>query len=100
MVRHASIVALSALTLAACAPSEPIDPLPPPVDGPTCQAGRFDASRSQVATEEVMSQVRGLAGERTVRFIRPGTMVTKDFRPDRLNVDIGEDGRIQRFYCG
>ena len=34
------------------------------------------------------------------RAINPGDMVTQDFRPDRLNIEIGEDGRIKQFRCG
>lgn len=35
-----------------------------------------------------------------VREITPGTMVTKDFRPNRTNIDIDDQGRIVRAWCG
>lgn len=35
-----------------------------------------------------------------IRVIHPDTMVTKDFRPDRLNVDVNEEGNVTRVYCG
>ncbi len=34
------------------------------------------------------------------RIIRPGTAVTQDYRPDRLNVHINNKGRIERIACG
>ncbi|KAI9849531.1 MAG: hypothetical protein M1837_004151 [Sclerophora amabilis] len=30
------------------------------------------------------------------RIIEPGTISTADFRPDRLNVHVGEDGTVTR----
>ncbi len=34
------------------------------------------------------------------RIIKPGTMVTRDHRPDRLNVHVNDNGRIERIDCG
>lgn len=36
----------------------------------------------------------------SIRVIRPGEAVTKDFRPDRLNVELDEEGKVTRVYCG
>jgi len=38
--------------------------------------------------------------ERPHRIIAPNSAVTLDHRPDRLNVDLDEAGRITRFWCG
>ncbi|WP_417250425.1 I78 family peptidase inhibitor [Celeribacter sp.] len=35
-----------------------------------------------------------------VRVIPVGGMVTHDFRPDRTNIDLDEDERIVRVWCG
>jgi hypothetical protein len=35
-----------------------------------------------------------------VRLIRPGDAVTEDFSAARLNVNVGQDGLIRRFWCG
>lgn len=37
---------------------------------------------------------------RMLRIIRPGDAVTKDYRPDRLNVDLDENEVITRIWCG
>jgi hypothetical protein len=34
------------------------------------------------------------------RVIHPDTAVTRDFRPDRLNVHVNNRGRIERVDCG
>jgi hypothetical protein len=34
------------------------------------------------------------------RVISPGTMVTKDFRPERLNVHVKEDGTVSHVHHG
>lgn len=34
------------------------------------------------------------------RIIEPGSMVTKDFNPDRLNVHVGEDGKVSHVVHG
>ena len=35
-----------------------------------------------------------------VRVLPPGAMVTMDYRPERLNVELNEDDRITRIWCG
>ena len=34
------------------------------------------------------------------RFIYPGTPVTEDYRPSRLNIDIDQFGQITGVWCG
>ena len=34
------------------------------------------------------------------RFINPGDVVTQDVRPERMNIEFGDDGKITRVYCG
>ena len=34
------------------------------------------------------------------RIIRPGMPITRDLRPDRLNIDLDDQGRITRVWCG
>lgn len=35
-----------------------------------------------------------------LRIIEFGTAVTMDYFADRLNIELGEDGRVTRVYCG
>jgi hypothetical protein len=34
------------------------------------------------------------------RVIEPGTMVTRDYRPERLNVQVTDDGTVEHVYHG
>lgn len=34
------------------------------------------------------------------RVIEPGMAVTEDYREDRLNIDLDDQGRIARVWCG
>ncbi|MEX0839863.1 MAG: I78 family peptidase inhibitor [Parvibaculum sp.] len=36
----------------------------------------------------------------TIRVIRPGDMVTRDYRTDRLNVELDDNDVVTRVYCG
>lgn len=69
-------------------------PVPAPADD-TCGAAPHAALVGQPETALLRQLIMG-----QVRVIRPGDAVTMDFRPERLNFDIGEDGRIRRIYCG
>lgn len=37
---------------------------------------------------------------RGARVLRPGMVMTMDYRGDRLNVVIDESGKVDRVYCG
>ena len=61
----------------------------------TCDGERYGPLVGQDATalERVM-----ILGQ--VRVIRPGMVVTQDYRPERINFNIGADGRIASITCG
>lgn len=82
--------------LAACdvvAPPVARPTLPTPAQD-TCNATQYAALIGQDATalERIL-----LLGE--VRVIRPGQAVTLDFRPERINFNIGPDNRIATINC-
>jgi len=68
------------------------DPAAPGADA--CGAARYAALVGKAITEP------GVPPEGpNVRYIRPDTQVTMDFRPDRLNVDIDAANAITGFRC-
>ena len=74
-----------------------------PDDGATaCQAAADALAGVWVgrAFAEAESDIMAGEGVVTIRVIHPGTPVTKDFRIDRLNVDVDESGTVTRIYCG
>ncbi len=40
------------------------------------------------------------AEAKSVRILPPGSAMTMDHRPDRLNVAVGKDEMIERIWCG
>jgi hypothetical protein len=77
-------------------------PIPEHGGGPT---GRCEASRGAELVGRESSQALGqralqLSGAQRLRWIRPGDMVTMDFRTDRLNVHLDGRGRVERLSCG
>lgn len=66
----------------------------------TCQAAK---ARSFIGRPDQPSTRAALAvaiGKRAVRWINPGSAVTPDQQPGRLNVIVVEDGRIGSLRCG
>lgn len=78
---------LAFAALAACIPEEREEP-----GQDACGASRLQ--------ERVGTQVGQHDFGPGTRIIPPGTAVTMDHRPDRLNVETDADGVITRVYCG
>ena len=74
-------------------------PAVPPEDD-ACGAAKLTDYLNRLPTDDVTTGIAQTVGHDRIRTIKPGDAVTMDFRPDRLNVEIGEDGRIQRIRCG
>jgi hypothetical protein len=120
---------IAALVLAGCVHAEGPAPMPaetpapmpttqpaPPSDSPNpdpgaarpspepaadaCGAGKLSSYVNQLASDDTLAQIRSAASSQTIRVIRPGDAVTMDFRADRLNVEIGDTGRIRLLRCG
>lgn len=60
----------------------------------SCGAGALQALVGRPAAEVQENLPEG------ARIIPPGSAVTQDHRPDRLNVDLDENGVISRLWCG
>lgn len=50
--------------------------------------------------DDVEKDIRHVAKGPELRIIPEGSEVTQDWRSTRLNVELGQDGRIRRFWCG
>lgn len=102
MLRTATLAAPLLFALAACQADKPAETAPPP-EPPTedaCGAGKLGQYLNALPTPDVMAAIAAVSGEKNIRTIRPGDAVTMDYRQDRLNVELGEDGRIKRLRCG
>ncbi|HLU12895.1 MAG TPA: I78 family peptidase inhibitor [Arenimonas sp.] len=65
----------------------------------SCKAESLSWTVGQVADEALTEKARVESGARTVRVIKPGMAVTMDYREDRLNLELDDEGRVVRAYC-
>ena len=87
-----AIALLPLLALAACV--EPVGPTLPEPDTDQCNASQLQGLVGQPA-----SVLRDMMLRAGTRVINPGDAVTMDFRPDRMNIEIGTGGRIEKVSC-
>ena len=92
---------------AAIAAAEVTTPVPSPVpraivtpDPTTCGIARLQRYVNILPTATAKAQIAKVAGARDIRYISVTDDGTIGPHPDRLNVELGADGRIKRFACG
>ena len=91
------------MTLAACAAASPPAteiPVRGETPGYTCRPGAYEEFIGQLATSDVGAELLRASGARTIRWVRPGTQVTMDYREDRLTVRLASNNRIVTTSCG
>ena len=86
-----TIPILAALLLAACVTT----PEPEPINTDACLA-----SGSQNLVGQSADILAAMTFPIGTRLIYPGTAVTEDFNPERLNFVVGPSNRIEEVYCG
>jgi len=69
-------------------------------DANGCGADKLDRWLNVMPTADVKAEIAATVGERPIRYYTQGDPITMDFSPARLNVELGEDGRIKLFRCG
>lgn len=96
MIRHLTAFASLAL-LAACATTDGMSE-----DDVVDRSGARECAAQQF--QLLLGQLRDEVDTSTLpvpyRIYGPGDAVTMDYRPDRMNVVIGDDGRVERVACG
>ena len=108
--RPAAVPVLAALAaavlLAACASVQP-DPGTPgrnanaaAAASGACKAEPVAWAVGKQAEQEVMARVWRESGAGLIRPIGPDTAVTRDYRPDRVNVNIDKNNTITSITCG
>jgi hypothetical protein len=96
--------AASSLLLTMACAATPAEPEQVPVHGGSggvaCQAARGQALVGREATAALGAEALRLTGSRTLRWLRPGDIVTMDYREDRLNIEIDAGNRVRALRCG
>ncbi|MBA4354930.1 MAG: hypothetical protein C0409_09575 [Novosphingobium sp.] len=80
-------------------PSAP-KPAAPVKDADLCGMQNVSRYVGVNAAAPVRSAVATAVGHDRIRWIKPGSAVTQDYRPDRLNVILDDAGRVMTMRCG
>ena len=84
-------------------------PAPPPPaledegikeEPPVCNPDAGQWAVGQLADEALVEKVRIDTQSERVRVIKPGMMVTMDYRLDRVNIEVDADNRVTVVRCG
>ena len=87
-----------ALLSAGCIPRPQSVPAPP--ENAACNAAAAQELVGRVGSPALAGEAQRLAGAGTVRFLRPGQIVTMEYRADRLNIHVDGQNRVERIICG
>ncbi|EHJ62989.1 lipoprotein [Novosphingobium pentaromativorans US6-1] len=90
-----SLLALSACTADQAAP----ETAPPAPVAQSCGAEQLGSYVGQPASDEVLGLIRQWRGDNPIRVLKPGSAMTMDYRPNRLNVFLDDKGMIEKFEC-
>ncbi len=101
------IVAGLAALAAACAPSEgpayqtgQREPISLRDDDDLCGQSLVQNFLGLRANDALRAEIATRSEARSIRWIEPGMAVTMDFRADRLNGELDQDGVILSLRCG
>ena len=71
---------------------------PPAMEG--CDASDLQFLIGKTLDEGLTTRARDATGATKVRVIRPGQMVTMDYLPERLNIEVDAAGKVLNARCG
>lgn len=106
-MRVSSLPLLAVLALAGCstggADKSPVaDPASAPVvatDG-RCDSDLAKFAVGQMASSALLQQAQQRSGAQTARILRPGDIMTLEYRSERLNLNVDVQGVVARVNCG
>ncbi len=106
MMRQIALVALTALSLTACASDrQPYttgqrEPISLRDEDDECGASLVQSFVGIRANTALREEITTRSGAESIRWIEPGMAVTMDYRGDRLNAELDQDGVITAMRCG
>ena len=91
-----------ALALGGCIPaaSPPESTPPPPAEAGACNAAPAQGLIGRQSSPSLAEEARRLSGARVWRWLRPGQIVTMEYRADRLNLHLDAQDKVERINCG
>nr|WP_314445551.1 I78 family peptidase inhibitor [uncultured Sphingomonas sp.] len=85
-----------AALLAACATVGPAQP----AGNGTCSNEGLQQFVGQPASADLGARVLSTSGAKALQWVAAGTMVTMEYRADRVRIYLDEQNRVQRLSCG
>jgi hypothetical protein len=99
MRRNKPLLLATAVLVAGCTPVE-MRGEHPAGEAHVCKAEAVQDRVGRPGDGGAIEGIRRASGAKTVRVVRPGEMVTMDFRPDRVTVTVDGHRTITRIVCG
>ncbi|HEN8714530.1 MULTISPECIES: I78 family peptidase inhibitor [Pseudomonas] len=65
-----------------------------------CEASGADFAIGKQGSAELLEQARKASGSQMARILKPHDMVTLEYRSERLNLNVDEQGKVTRVNCG
>jgi hypothetical protein len=72
----------------------------PAAEGNTCRNDGLQQYVGQAGTSELGAQILRTSGAKTLQWVASGSMVTMDFRGDRVRVYLDAQNKVERLSCG
>ncbi|MBA1187672.1 hypothetical protein G7Z99_01255 [Pseudomonas entomophila] len=97
---------LVAAVLAGCSTGGTSDdrgasPAPAAADnGGRCSASGADFAMGKPASADLLEQARKASGAQYARILKPDDRVTLEYRSERLNLNVDQQGVVNRVNCG
>lgn len=85
---------------AGCAAAPPAEEEATPKSGGSCDAAPAQQLVGRAKSQAVGAEARRLSGATTMRWLPKGSIVTMEYREDRLNLHLDDRNRISRIVCG
>ena len=98
MMGRTAIAISCCAAIAACATAQPI-PLRGGTPGSTCDDSNIHQFVGRQATPELATEMQRVSGAAIVRWVAHGSMITMEFRSDRLTVYLDAGNRVERIAC-
>ncbi|MGC3873711.1 I78 family peptidase inhibitor [Halomonas sp. GXIMD04776] len=106
MIKHLALGLWLAASMAGCAsgPAAEDAPRPPSMRGPgdneQCDVSAVQTYIGQNHSDALRQVLTAQSGAESARVLEPGQPFTLDYRQERLNIYLDEDGRISDLRCG
>ena len=65
-----------------------------------CQVATLKAFTGRPGSAVLAADALAQSGARTIRWLKPGDLVTMEYREDRLNIRLDGRGIVKEFTCG